>query len=112
MLCKSIMLGKDWIYKEPKSRTSAVTLQTTRRLCVAYSRVVGDLVVIRFRDSVRFGQFAKTSRSGIVRSFSRVSGSGESNHGMHSSQTQRLPRSHSQTSTLQLQPNAAGWGCS
>ena len=86
MLCKS-MLCKDWIYKEPKSRTSAVTLQTTRRLCVACSRVVGDLVLIRFRDSVRFGQFAKTNRSGIVRSFSRVFGSGELNHRMHSSQT-------------------------
>ena len=77
-----------------------MTLQTTRRLCVACSRVVGDLVVIRFRDSVRFGQFAKTSRSGIVRSFSRVSGSGESNQGMHGSQTQLLPLSHSQSSTL------------
>ena len=43
--------------------------------------------MILFLDSIRVGQFAKKSRSeSFIRSFSQVSGSGESNHGMHGSQ--------------------------
>ena len=44
------------------------------------SLLVMDLMIL-FLDSVRVGQFAKKNRS-----FSRVSGSGKSNHGMHGSQ--------------------------
>lgn len=49
------------------------------------SRLVVELL-IRYHDSVCVGQFAKMTPSRIVRSFSRVSGSGESNHGNHGSQ--------------------------
>ena len=54
--------------------------------------------MILFLDPVRIGQFAKKNHS---ESFGRVSGSGESNHGMHGSQLSQSdsapPRSHSQT---------------
>ena len=58
-------------------------------------QVVMEFMIL-FLDSVCVGRFAKKNRSeSFVRSFSRVSVSGESNHGV--SQTQLLPRSHSQT---------------